>query len=161
MLWLTYLVANIQLDPRSDKNYDNDLNFSFQNGSDKERFISKIISNLELECFNLIYIQSHLQTIGISNIARLCLVLTLQIFALAWALCQIWGFCNFIHGEKQLVLFSVVKPIQMHNISNVFYFGTTHYMFRTVFPSITRSLRLYIQHQVYVIQVLWLLASKQ
>jgi len=34
-------------------------------------------------------------------------------------------------------------------------------MFRTVFPSIIRSLRLYIQHQVYVIQVLWLLASKQ
>jgi len=32
-------------------------------------------------------------------------------------------------------------------------------MFRTVFPSIIRSLRLYIQHQVYVIQVLWLLAS--
>ena len=27
------------------------------------------------------------------------------------------------------------------------------------FPSIIRSLRLYIQHQVYVIQVLWLLAS--
>jgi len=34
-------------------------------------------------------------------------------------------------------------------------------MFRTVFPSIIRSLRLYIQHQVYVIQVLWLLVSKQ
>ena len=33
-------------------------------------------------------------------------------------------------------------------------------MFRTVSPSIIRSLRLYIQHQVYVIQVLWLLASK-
>jgi len=49
----------------------------------------------------------------------------------------------------------------MHNISNLFYFGTTHYMFRTVFPSIIRSLRLYIEHQVYVIQVLWLLASKQ
>jgi len=32
-------------------------------------------------------------------------------------------------------------------------------MFRTVPPSIIRSLRLYIQHQVYVIQVLWLLAS--
>jgi len=32
-------------------------------------------------------------------------------------------------------------------------------MFRTVFPSIIRSPRLYIQHQVYVIQVLWLLAS--
>jgi hypothetical protein len=32
-------------------------------------------------------------------------------------------------------------------------------MFRTVFPSTIRSLRLYIQHQVYVIRVLWLLAS--
>ena len=32
-------------------------------------------------------------------------------------------------------------------------------MFRTFFPSIIRSLRLYIQHQVHVIQVLWLLAS--
>jgi len=49
----------------------------------------------------------------------------------------------------------------MHNISNLFYFGTTFYMFRTVSPSIIRSLRLYIQHQVYVIQVLWLLASEQ
>ena len=49
----------------------------------------------------------------------------------------------------------------MHNISNLFYFGTTLYMFRTVFPSIIRSLRQYIQHQVHVTQVLWLLASKQ
>jgi len=32
-------------------------------------------------------------------------------------------------------------------------------MFQTVFPSTIRSLRLYTQHQVYVIQVLWLLAS--
>ena len=32
-------------------------------------------------------------------------------------------------------------------------------MFRTVFPSIIRTLRLYIQH--HTIQVLWLLASKQ
>ena len=31
-------------------------------------------------------------------------------------------------------------------------------MFRTVFPSIIRSLRLYVQHQVYVVPVLWLLA---
>jgi len=44
----------------------------------------------------------------------------------------------------------------MHNISNLFYFGTTFYMFRTVFPSIIRSLSLHIQHQV-----VWLLASKQ
>ena len=34
-------------------------------------------------------------------------------------------------------------------------------MFRTVPLSIISSLRLYIQHQVYVMQVLWLLASKQ
>ena len=34
-------------------------------------------------------------------------------------------------------------------------------MFRTVFPSIIRSLRLCIQHQAYVIQVLWLLTNKQ
>jgi len=32
-------------------------------------------------------------------------------------------------------------------------------MFRTVFASIIRSLRLYIQHQVYVRQVLWQLTS--
>jgi hypothetical protein len=32
-------------------------------------------------------------------------------------------------------------------------------MFRAVSPPIIRSLRLYIQHQVYVVQVLWLLAS--
>jgi len=34
-------------------------------------------------------------------------------------------------------------------------------MFRTVFPYIIRSLRLYIRHQIYVIQGLWLLSSKQ
>jgi len=38
---------------------------------------------------------------------------------------------------------------------------STLYMFRTVSPPIIRSLRLYMQHQVYVIQVLWLLASKR
>jgi len=32
-------------------------------------------------------------------------------------------------------------------------------MFWTVFASIIRSPRLYIQHQVYVLQVLWLPAS--
>ena len=47
----------------------------------------------------------------------------------------------------------------MHYISNLFYFGTTLRIFRMVLPSTIRSLRLYIQHQVYVIQVLWLLAS--
>ena len=47
----------------------------------------------------------------------------------------------------------------MHNISILFYFGTILYVFQTVSPSIIRSLGLYLQHQVYVIQVLWLLAS--
>jgi hypothetical protein len=46
----------------------------------------------------------------------------------------------------------------MHNISNLFYFGIKLYMFRTVFPSIIRSLKLYIQHQIKVIQFLCLLA---
>jgi len=49
----------------------------------------------------------------------------------------------------------------MHNISNLFYFGTTLYMFQTVSPSIIKSLRLYTQHQVYVIQVLWALAGRK
>jgi len=35
------------------------------------------------------------------------------------------------------------KTNQMHNISNLFYFGTILYLFRTVFPSIIRSFRLY------------------
>jgi len=48
----------------------------------------------------------------------------------------------------------------MHSIPNLFYFGTALYMFRTVSSSIIRSVRLYIQHQVCVIQVLWLLASR-
>ena len=60
-----------------------------------------------------------------------------------------------------ILIYFYSKTNQMHNISNLFYFGTTFYMFRTVSPSIISSLRLYIQHQVYVIQVLWLLASKQ
>jgi hypothetical protein len=36
----------------------------------------------------------------------------------------------------------------------ILYFGITLYMFRTVFRSIIRSSRLYIQKQVYVQQVL-------
>jgi len=47
-------------------------------------------------------------------------------------------------------IISVVKPTRCANVSNLFYFGMTLYMFRTVFPSIIRSSRLYIQQQVYV-----------
>jgi len=60
-----------------------------------------------------------------------------------------------------IVIYFYSKTKQIHNISNLFHFGTTLDMFRTVFPSIIGSLRLYIQYQVCVIQVLLLLASKQ
>jgi hypothetical protein len=80
---------------------------------------------------------------------------------------------NFIHKllvslenessvlPKRPAVYLYSKTNQTHNISNLFYCVTTLYMFRKVSPSIIRSLRLYIQHQVYVIQVLCLLASKQ
>jgi len=41
-------------------------------------------------------------------------------------------------------IISIVEPKQCTNVSNLFYFGMTLYMFRTVFPSIIRSSRLYI-----------------
>jgi len=55
------------------------------------------------------------------------------------------------------------KTNQMHHCLKfiLFYFGMTLYMFRTVFPSIVRSSRLYIEQQAYVKQILLLLASKQ
>ena len=55
---------------------------------------------------------------------------------------------------------SVIKPTRS-TISQIYFILEQHSTFRTVFPFIIRSLRLYIQHQVYVIQVMWLLASKQ
>ena len=51
-----------------------------------------------------------------------------------------------------ILIYFYSKTNHMHNISNLFYFGTTLYMFRTVFSSIIRSLRLYIQQQIYVIK---------
>jgi hypothetical protein len=51
---------------------------------------------------------------------------------------------------------SIAKPTSC-TIFRVYWISL--YMFRTVFPSIIRSPSLYIQHQVYVIQVSWLLAS--
>jgi hypothetical protein len=58
-----------------------------------------------------------------------------------------------------IVIYFYSKTNQMYNNSDLFYFGTTLCMFRTVSPSIIRSLTLYIRHQVRVIQVLWLLAG--
>jgi len=78
-------------------------------------------------------------------------------------------FLNLTFRGPYIVIYFYSKTNQMHNISNLFYFGTTLYMFRTVSPSIIRSLRLYIQHQVChkgsvkvvttVNIVLWRLAS--
>jgi hypothetical protein len=45
-----------------------------------------------------------------------------------------------------IVIYFYSKTNQTHNISNLFYFGKTLYVFRTVFPSVIRNLRLYIQH---------------
>ena len=42
----------------------------------------------------------------------------------------------------------------MHQCLKFIYFGMALYMFRTVFPSIIRSSRLYIQQQAYVKQIL-------
>jgi len=50
----------------------------------------------------------------------------------------------------------IVKPTRC-TIFRVYWISL--YMFRTAFPSIIRSLRLYIQHHVYVVQVHWLHAS--
>jgi hypothetical protein len=59
-------------------------------------------------------------------------------------------------------LVSIVKPTR-RTIFRVYWISL--YMFRTVFPSVIRSSRLYIQRQVCVIQVRWrptsMLASKQ
>jgi len=61
-------------------------------------------------------------------------------------------------------IISIVKPTRFTNVSNLFYFGMTLYMFLTVFPSIMKSSRQYIQQQVFVKETLlsaWLLASQQ
>ena len=62
-------------------------------------------------------------------------------------------------------IISVVKPTRCTNVSNLFYFGMTLHMFRTVFPSIIRSSRLHIQQKAFVKQTLltacYLLAIKQ
>ena len=50
-----------------------------------------------------------------------------------------------VHRAAHRNIISIVKPTRCTSVSNLFYFGMTFYMFRTVFPSIIRSSRLYIQ----------------
>jgi hypothetical protein len=52
------------------------------------------------------------------------------------------------------VFFLIVKPTRRTSFSNLFYFVVALYVFRTVFLSIIRSLRLCIQHRAYVKQIL-------
>ena len=52
-----------------------------------------------------------------------------------------------------MVIYFYSKTNEMHQCLKFICFEVALYMFRTVSPSIIRSLRLYIQHQVYVKQV--------
>ena len=59
--------------------------------------------------------------------------------------------CAFdVHRAVRRNVISIVKPTRCTNVLNLFYFAMTLYMFRTVFSSIIRSSRLYIQQQAYV-----------
>ena len=51
-------------------------------------------------------------------------------------------------------IISIVKPTRCTKVSNLFYFGMTLYMFRTVFPSIIMSSTLYLHQQAFVKQTL-------
>jgi len=66
-------------------------------------------------------------------------------------LCMKWA-----ENYKYYVTFTVstVKQTRCTIVSNLFYFGMTLYMFRTVFPSLIRSSRLYIEQQAFVKQIL-------
>jgi len=66
-----------------------------------------------------------------------------------------------IHRAVHHITISIVKPTQCTIVSNSFYFRMTLHMFWTVFPSIIRSSRLYIQQQAFVRQKLRVPASKQ
>jgi len=65
-----------------------------------------------------------------------------------------------VKNERQVISF-LSKPTRCTKVSNLFYFGMTLYMFRTVFLSVIRISRLYTQEKAFVKQILLLLASKQ
>jgi len=72
-------------------------------------------------------------------------------------------FISDVHRAVHHSITSIVKPTRCTNVSNLFYFGMTLYTFQTVFPSIIRSWRLYIQQQAFIKQITAdrLLASRQ
>ena len=59
-----------------------------------------------------------------------------------------------VHRAVHRNIISIVKPTRCTNVSKLFYFGMTLHVFRTVFPSINSSSRLYIQQQAFVKQIL-------
>jgi len=72
------------------------------------------------------------------------------------------------HSKNASFTYFYSKSNYMEQCITFIYFGMTLYMFRTVFPSIIRSSRLYIQQQAYVKMILLLpcaavclLASRQ
>ena len=67
-------------------------------------------------------------------------------FVLSCAALQVRFF--YVVDEVDIYKGFYSKSNKMHNVSNLFYCGTTLHMFRTVSPSIISSLRLYIQHQL-------------
>jgi len=62
---------------------------------------------------------------------------------------------NFdFHRTVHLNIISILNQLDAQMYQIYFIFGMTLYMFRTVFPSIIRSSRMYIQQQAYVKQIL-------
>ena len=74
-----------------------------------------------------------------------------------YMLCVCVCVCGFFFTSVGpcIVIYFYSKTNQTHSISNLFYFGTTLYMFQAVSPSVTWSLRLYIQHQVCTVLDSW------
>jgi hypothetical protein len=79
----------------------------------------------------------------------------------AWLLLLMHSICHKlcndtfdVHRAVHCNIISIVKPTRCTSVSNLCYFGMTLYTFWTVFPSITRSSRLYIQQQAFVRQIL-------
>jgi len=68
-------------------------------------------------------------------------------FHLSWQLFD-------VHRAVHRNIISIVKSTRCTNVSNSFHFGMALFMFRTVFPSIISSSRLYIQQQTFVKDIL-------
>ena len=57
----------------------------------------------------------------------------------------VWSIIFYCLKKINYFIISIVKSTRCTNVSNLFYFGMTLYMFQMVFLSIISSSRLYIQ----------------